>query len=94
MWRLLSGRHEALQRELEATRKELNRTRGELRTSFAIRQALAERVIQLESELKGVHWTLEAFFAKTQFWPAIKRFMGQYEGNSNDGIASKRNTYR
>lgn len=97
MWRFLFGRHALLEQELEALKLELNHARGELHKSLAIRQALAERAIQLESELKGIHWILEKFFGHTPFWTAVQRFMGQHEkGNANDSLtsSSKRNTYR
>jgi hypothetical protein len=94
MWRNPFGRHAQLRAELETTRSQLKQAQGELHKSFAIRRALAERCIELESELKGIRWTLERFFERTQFWSAIERFMGQEKGASNDIASSKRNTYR
>ena len=92
MWRFPNWqRHDELERELKATKEALAKARADLRASNGIRQVLAERVLALESELKGVHWTLDRFFAGTKFWQAVQHFIGQHhsKGQDNDSISAQ-----
>jgi hypothetical protein len=81
-----------LERELTRTQAELKATRERLKLANNAGKSLGIRVIELESELRGIHWVLQRFFSQTPFWAAIQHFLGQEKGNSHD--ASSRTKQR